>query len=72
MSQHPLELEEKWFVKGTAILAEHRHFSVVISNHVVLVEDSHFHNVEILGVRLVEVSKSIWLLGNGVPTVMVS
>jgi hypothetical protein len=53
-------------------LAKHRQFSVVVSNHVVLVEDSHFHDVDILGVRLIEVNKSIRLLGNGLPFVVIS
>jgi len=66
------ELEEEWFVESTTILAEHRQFSVVISNHVVLIEDGHFHDIEILDIRLIEISECIWLLRHAVPSVVVS
>jgi len=49
-----------------------RHLGVVISDQVVFVLDSHSHDIDILSGALIEVGESVWFLGNGVPTVVVS
>jgi len=66
------ELIEEWLDESSAFNAVDGHLGVVISDQVVFVLDSHPHDINILHIVLIEVNKSIWLLSNSVPTVVVS
>jgi hypothetical protein len=66
------ELKEEWSDENTTFYGMSNHLSVVISDQIVFVLDSHSHDIDILSAALIEVGPSVWLLGNGVPTVVVS
>lgn len=66
------ELIEEWLDESSTFDAVGRHLSVVVSDQVIFVLDGHSHDIHILYAALIEFSPSVWLLGNGVPAVVVS